>query len=122
MHWRSVVVGSERSGVVSRCSHPVPAVPSSAFAGFRFPPAIIVLVVRWYVWCGLYDRDVEELLAEWGIEVDDVTVFRWVQRFTLLVADAARPWRRAVGDRWYVDESHVKVAGRCRNVYRAVDR
>lgn len=35
-------------------------------------------------------RDVEELLAERGVEVDHVTVFRWVQRFTPLLADAAR--------------------------------
>lgn len=35
-------------------------------------------------------RDLEELLAEPGIEVDHVTVYRWVQRSTLLVADAAR--------------------------------
>jgi IS6 family transposase len=51
-----------------------------------------------------------------------VTVFRWVQRFTPLLADAARPCRHAVGDRWYVDETYVKVAGRWRYVYRAIDQ
>src|SRR5438105_8353742 len=100
----------------------VPAVPSSAFAGFRFPPEIIVLAVRWYLRFGLSYRDVEELLAERGIEVDHVTVYRWVQRLTPLLADAARPCRHAVGDRWYVDETYVKVAGRWRYVYRAVDQ
>ncbi len=67
-----------------RRSHPlsVPADPSSAFKGFRFPPELIVLAVRWYLRFGLSYRDVEELLAERGIEVDHVTVFRWVQRFT----------------------------------------
>jgi transposase-like protein len=68
------------------------------------------------------DRDVEELLAERGVEVDCVTVSRWVQRFTPLLADAARPWRHLVGDRWQVDETYVKVAGQWRSVYRAVDR
>src|ERR1700709_1447695 len=64
-----------------------------------------------------------ELLAERGIEVDHVTVYRWVQRFTPLFADAARPRRRhAVGDRWFVDETYVKVAGRWRYLYRAVDQ
>jgi IS6 family transposase len=67
-------------------------------------------------------RDVEEFLVERGIEVDNVTVFRWVQRFTPLLADAARPSRHAVGGRWYVDETYVKVAGRWRYVYRAVDQ
>jgi transposase, IS6 family len=103
-------------------ARPSPAVSSSAFAGFRFPPEVIVLAVRWYLRFGLSYRDVEELLAERGIEVDHVTVYRWVQRFTLLLADAARPCRHTAGDRWYVDETYVKVAGRWRYVYRAVDQ
>jgi transposase-like protein len=79
---------------------PVPA--RSAFAGFRFPPEVIVLAVRWYLRFGLSYRDVEELLAERGIEVDHVTVHR-------------------VGDRWHVDETYVNVAGRWVYLYRAVD-
>jgi transposase-like protein len=61
--------------------------PKSVFAGFRFPIEVIVVAVRWYlrvqlnrVGCLSY-RDVEELLVERGVEVDHVTVFRWVQRF-----------------------------------------
>jgi transposase-like protein len=42
---------------------------------------------------------VEELLVERGVEVDHVTVFRWVQRFTPLLADAARLCRHSPGDR-----------------------
>jgi transposase, IS6 family len=45
-----------------------------------------------------------------------------VQRFTPLLVDAARPCRHAVGDRWQVDETYVKVAGQWRYVYRAVDQ
>jgi transposase, IS6 family len=97
-------------------------VPRSAFAGFRFSPDVIVLAVRWYLRFGLSYRDVEELLAERGVEVDHVTVYRWVQRFTRLLAEAARPCRHAVGDRWFVDETYVKVAGRWRYVYRAIDQ
>src|SRR3712207_6600469 len=67
-------------------------------------------------------RDVEELLAERGIAVDHVTVFRWVQRFTPLLIDAARPCRHALGDRWFVDETYVKVAGRWVYLYRAIDQ
>ena len=55
-----------------RRSRPVPVVPSSAFKGFRFPPEIIVLAVRWYLRYGLSYRDVEELLGERGIKVDHV--------------------------------------------------
>ena len=57
------------------------------------------MAVRWYLRYGLSYRDVEELLAERGIDVDHVTVYRWVQRFTPLFADAARPLRHAAGHR-----------------------
>jgi IS6 family transposase len=92
---------------VNRCS---PA-ESSYFAGYRFPPDVILLAVHWHLRYGLSYRDVEELLAERGIEVDQVTIYGWVQRFTPEFIDAARPCRHSVGDRWFVDESYVKVAG-----------
>jgi transposase-like protein len=102
---------------------PRPAtVPRSALAGCCFPPEVIVLAVRWYLRFGLSFRDVEELLAERGIQVDHVTIFRWVQRFTPLLAEAARTCRHGVGDRWQVDETYVKVGGRWRYVYRAIDQ
>ena len=50
----------------------------SAFAGFCFPPDVITVAVRWYLRYGLSYRDLEELLAERRIEVDHVTVYRWV--------------------------------------------
>ena len=90
MHWRIVAVAGECGGMFRSHPGPARAGSSSAFAGFRFPPEIIVLAVRWYLRYGLSYRDVEELLAERGIEVDHVTVYRWVQRFTPLLADAAR--------------------------------
>jgi transposase-like protein len=83
----------------------VPVALASAFAGFRFPPEVIVLAVRWYLRFGLSYRDVEELLAERGVDVDHVTLYRWVQRFAPLLAEAARPCRHAVGDRWWADEA-----------------
>ena len=64
---------------------------ASAFAGYWFPPDVILLAVRWYLRLGLSYRDLEELLAERGIEVDHVSPYRWVQHFTPLVVDAARP-------------------------------
>ncbi len=52
--------------------------PSSAFAGFQFPPEVILLAVPLYLRHGLSYRDLKELLAERGIEVDHVTLYRWV--------------------------------------------
>jgi transposase-like protein len=51
---------------------------ASAFAGFRFPREVISVAVRWYLRYGPSYRDVEELLAERGVNVDHVTVYRWV--------------------------------------------
>ena len=74
------------------------------FAGFRFPSDVIVLAVRWYLRFGLSYRDLEELLTERGIEVDHVTIYRWVLRFTPLwprppghagiAWEIAGPWTR----------------------------
>ena len=94
----------------------------SVFAGFRFPPEVISVAVRWYLRYGLSYRDVEELLAERAVTVDHVTIYRWVQRFTPEFIEAARPCRHAPGDRWFVDETYVKVAGKSAYLYRAIDQ
>ena len=95
---------------------------SSAFAGYRFPREVIAVAVRWYLRYGLSYRDVEELLAERGVTVDHVTIYRWVQRFTPEFIEAARYCRHAPGDRWFADETYVKVAGRWTYLYRAIDQ
>jgi DDE domain len=87
------------------------------------PPAeVIVLAVRWYLRFALSYPDVEELLAGRAIEVDHVTIYRWVQRFTRCSPTPPGPADTAVGDRWQVDATSVKAAGRWREVYRAVDQ
>lgn len=63
--------------------------------------------------CRLSYRDAEELLAERGVEVDHVTVYRWVQRFTPLFADAARPLRHATGNN-RVESDHARLKARLR--------
>jgi transposase-like protein len=59
---------------------------------------VTVVAVRWYLRYNLSYRDAEELLLERGVEVDHVAVFRWVQRFTPLLVDAARFTRHAPRD------------------------
>ena len=54
--------------------------------------------------------------------MDHVTLFRWVQRFTPILVEAAMPCRHSVGGHWFIDETYVKVSGIWRYVYRAVDQ
>jgi transposase, IS6 family len=88
--------------------------------GFRFPPEIIVLAVRWYMRYALSYRDVEELLTQRDS--------RWITSACSGGCSASRPCsstrscRHPVGTRWCVDETDVKVAGRWRYVYRAADQ
>jgi transposase, IS6 family len=69
---------------MKRRRRPRVVVVPSAFSGFRFPPEVIMLAVRWYLGYGLSYRDVDELLAERGVEVDHVTLYRWVQRLAVV--------------------------------------
>ncbi len=112
----------ETRAMRSRRHPPVRPASYSAFAGYRFPPEVITLAVRWYLRFGLSYRDVEELLAERGIEVDHVSIYRWVQRFAPEFAEAARARQHVIGDRWHVDETYVKVGGSWRYLFRALDQ
>ncbi len=60
---------------------------------------------------GLSYRDLDELLAELGSDVDHVTLYRWVRRFTPLLINTARPSRHTVGSLWLADETCVRIAG-----------
>jgi transposase-like protein len=94
----------------------------SAFAGFRFPPEVITVAVRWYLRYGLSYRDLEELLAERGVDVDHVTVYRWVQgspRCSPTPPGRAGTLRVTGGSSM---RTYVRVAGRWRYLYGAVDQ
>jgi hypothetical protein len=87
MIWRRALLGSaivspaRLAGETLRSPWHV-AATTRRFAGFRVPTEVIMLAVRWYPRFSLAYRDVEDLLAERGIEVGHLTVYRWVQRFT----------------------------------------
>jgi IS6 family transposase len=103
------------------CRHRFTARTGTPFSGYRFPPDIIALAVRWYLRYRLSYADVAELLAERGVQVDASTVCDWVREFAPLYEDAARQFRRAVGSSWRVDETYTKIAGKAAYVYRAID-
>jgi transposase-like protein len=94
---------------------------TSAFAGYRFPPDVIALAVRWYLRYRLSYADLAELLAERGIHVDPSTLYDWVQHFTPLYQEAARAYRHAPRGKWSIDETYIKVGGVTQYVFRAID-
>src|ERR1700722_9522602 len=87
----------------------------------QFEPEVILLAVGWYLRFSLSYRDVEELLAERGLRVDHVTVWRWVQRYAPEVNRLLRSRLKPTNDSWRVDETYVRVKGKWVYLYRAVD-
>jgi transposase-like protein len=77
----------------------------------HFLPEIIVQAVRWYCRYALSYRDIEELLAERGVEVDHTTVFRWVQQYAPELDQRLRPYLNLTNDSWRVDETYIRVRG-----------
>ena len=57
----------------------------------RFPAEIILLCFRWYCRYGISYRDLEEMMAERGVAVDHVTLYRWVQRYAPELEKRVRP-------------------------------
>jgi transposase-like protein len=87
----------------------------------QFEPEVILLAVGWYLRFSLSYRDVEELLAERGLLADHVTVWRWVQRYAPALQRCLRRHLKPTNDSWRLDETYVRVKGKWRYLYRAVD-
>ncbi|WP_429551168.1 IS6 family transposase [Paraburkholderia sp. MM5477-R1] len=88
----------------------------------HYPLDVILLCVRWYVAYSLSLRDLEEMMAERGFEVDHSSVHRWVIKLVPLFEKAFRKHKRPVGKSWRMDETYVKVRGQWKYLYRAVDK
>src|SRR3984893_9936836 len=87
----------------------------------RFPPPVIQHAIWLYLRFTLSYRDVEELLAERGLDLSYETVRRWVSKFGPLIARELRRRRPRPSDRWHLDEMVVRIAGRRMHLWRAVD-
>jgi putative transposase len=105
-------------------------VPASAAArardplyrGYRFPAEIISHAVWLYFRFALSHRDVEELLAERGVQVSYEAIRLWCQRFGPVFAGGLRRRRSRAADKWHLDEVQLKIRGRKHWLWRAVDR
>src|SRR6202035_4620027 len=87
----------------------------------RFPPPIIQHAIWLYLRFTLSYRDVEELLAERGLEVSYETARRWVLKFGPGFARRLRRSRPRPSDRWHLDEMVVRIASKRMYLWRAVD-
>jgi putative transposase len=92
-----------------------------ALKRLHYPVDVIAQCVRWYLAYALSLRDLEEMMAERGILVDHSTLYRWIIRLTPLINKTFRRYKRAVGARWRMDETYIKVKGQWKYLYRAVD-
>jgi len=92
-----------------------------SFKRHRFPPAIIQYAVWLYARFTLSFRDVEDVLAERGIDVSNETVRRWFVKFGRLAAANLRRSRPRASDRWHLDEMVIRIGGHRHWLWRAVD-
>jgi putative transposase len=92
-----------------------------SFARHQFPPDIIRHAVWLYLRFTLSFRDVEDLLAERGLDVSYETIRRWVLKFGPLFARELRRRRHRPTSQWHLDEMAVLIAGRRFWLWRAVD-
>jgi len=94
----------------------------SLFKRCRFPVEIILLCVRWYCKYGISYRDLAEMMSERGVAVDPTTIFRWVQRYAPEIEKRVRSYQGRRSGSWRVDETYVRVGGRWKYLFRAVDK
>ena len=94
----------------------------SVFKRRRFPAEIILLCVRWYCRYGISYRDLEEMMGERGVDVDYSTLYRWVQRYAPELEKRVRWYQGYRSPSWRVDETYVRVCGKWKYLFRAVDK
>jgi putative transposase len=92
------------------------------FKGNHYPKDVILYAVFFYVRYAVSYRDLEEIMAERGVEVDHATLNRWVVKFSPLIACEAQRRKSATSNSWRMDETYIKIKGKWVYYYRAVDK
>ena len=95
----------------------------SDFKWRHFRGDMILGCVRWYCKYGISYRELEEMMEERGMNVDHTTIYRWVQHYAPQIEKRLRWfWKPNLGYSWQVDETYVKVKGKWKYLYRAIDK
>lgn len=92
------------------------------FKHHRYPKAIILRAVYFKLRFTLSYRDIEELLQIRGVEVDHSTIQRWVFKFSPEIEKSMNKRKRPICNSWRMDETYIKVGGKDRFLYRAIDK
>lgn len=92
-----------------------------SYSRHRFPPAIIKHAVWLYYRFSLSYRDIEDLLAERGIDVSYETIRRWCLKFGRIYASHLRAQRTKPTSTWHIDEVFLKINGKQMYLWRAID-
>jgi len=93
----------------------------SPFKWRHFQKEIILLNVRWYLRYPLSYRDLSEMMSERGLSVDHSTICRWVHTYSPEIDKRTRRFLKPTNDSWRVDETYIKVKGKWKYLYRAID-
>ncbi len=90
----------------------------------HFQGEIILQCVRWYCRYGISYRDLAEMMAERGVDVDHTTIYRWVQHYAPEMEKRLRWFYRPhlFCSSWHIDETYVKVKGQWKYLYRAITK
>ena len=91
------------------------------FKGRQYSGEVILLAVRWYLRYPLAYEHVAEMLAERGLEMDASCIWRWVQAYAPEINKRCRPHLRPVNKSYRIDETYIRIKGKDRYLYRAVD-
>jgi IS6 family transposase len=99
----------------------MPITPVDPFKGRHYSGEVILLAVRWYLRYPLAYEHVAEMLSERGLEVDASCIWRWVQAYAPEINRRCRPHLKPTNKSYRIDETYLKVKGKDRYLYRAVD-
>src|SRR5271156_6756733 len=83
---------------------------------------VILWLVTWYSRYALSYRDLKEIAAERGLQLDHSTIYRWVQEYSLEINKRTKPYLKMTSDSWKLDETYVKIKGIWHYLYRAIDK
>jgi IS6 family transposase len=87
----------------------------------QYQPEIILLTVRWYLQYSLSFRNLVEMMEERGLCMAHTTIMRWVHQYGPELEKRIRRHLKQTNDSWKVDETYIKIKGKWKYLYRAVD-